>query len=73
VAGAERLHRGLLRGKSRGEVRCRVAPAGTILNLAGGEDAPQEAVPVAREHLGHAGDVRRIDPNAHNSHGRASA
>lgn len=73
VAGAKRFHRGLFRGKSRGKVRCRVAPARTILDLAGGEDAPQEAVPVAREHLGYAGDVRRIDPNAYDSHGRASA
>ena len=73
VTRAERFHRRFLCGKAAGEMWGRVSPLGTIGNLAGGEDASQEAFAVSFEHCCDARDVGCVKTNTENIHARATA
>jgi hypothetical protein len=64
VAGAERLHRGFLRGKPPREMNGGHPPAHGVVDLAVGEDAAQEALAVALDRIGDTVDVGRVDPEA---------
>src|SRR5688572_28394575 len=72
MPGSERLHGGLLRGKPRGERRRRVAFPAAIGDLCFGEHPVDEAVAVAFDRFGDAGDLGRIDAGAYNFHSRRS-
>lgn len=73
MAGAERLHRGLLGGKSAGDVRNGIAPPGTISDLAVGQDAPKEPVTVPLKHLSDARNVGRVEAEPENIHDPSQA
>src|SRR6266513_6438113 len=71
--GAERLQRRLLRREARREVRHGVAPPAAVGNLLRGEDALQEAVLPAVDHLAHARDAHQIDADPRDGHAAAIA
>ena len=73
MAGAERLHRRFLRGKSPCEVRCRVPAASTIGNLTGRKHALQKTITKAFEDFGEAGNVGGVEPDAEDIHDSATA
>ena len=73
VAGPERLHRRLLRREAPGDVRHGIAAAGTISNLAVGQNAAKKPVAVLLEHLADARDVSRVEPKPENIHGPSQA
>ena len=73
LAGPEGFHRRFLRGKAAREVRGRVPPLGTIGNLARCEDAVQESLAVALEHVGDARDVGGVEADTKDIHVRATA
>jgi hypothetical protein len=73
VAGAERLHRRFVGGKSPRQVRSGISPASTISNLASSEHALQEAFAVALEHVGEPGDIGGVEADAENVHDLATA
>lgn len=73
VAGAEGLHRRFLGRKSTGQMRSGISAASTIGNLASSEHALQEAIAIALEHLGEAGNVSGVETDAENVHDLATA
>lgn len=73
VTGAERLHRRLFRRKSPGKMRSGISPPSTIGNLAGSEHALQEALAVALEDVGEAGNISGVETDAENVHDLATA
>src|SRR3989440_11794358 len=69
--GAERLEAGLLGGEACGEVRHGVAPRAAVRDLLLGEDAPQEAVLPAVDHVAPARDVDAVHADAVDAHPRS--
>ena len=70
MTGAKRLHRRFLCGKPCGIRRSKIAFRLAIGDFAIGEDAPQEAVAVAVDHVGNALDFGRIETDTYNFHSR---
>jgi len=68
VAGAERLHRGFLRREPAGKMHRRIAAAHAVRDFAGGEDPMREAIAVAIDAGGDAGNFRRVEPESDNGH-----
>jgi hypothetical protein len=68
VPGPECLHRRFLDREAPGEVRDRVAAAGTISDLARREDAPQESIAVTFQQLRNARELRRIESDGDDIH-----
>ena len=73
MTGAERLHCRLFRRKSPGKMRSGISPPSTIGNLAGSEHALQEALAVALEDVGEAGNISGVETDAENVHDLATA
>lgn len=73
MAGAERLHRGFLRGEPTGQVGNRVPALRTISNLPVSEYASQEAISVSLERTLHSRDIGRIKSKPEDIHGAAPA
>src|SRR5260370_25491704 len=71
--GAERLQRRLLRREARREVRHRVAPRAAVRDLLLGDDAPEETVLPALDHLAHARNVDQVHADAGDGHVAVSA
>src|SRR5712692_1719393 len=65
---AERLETSLLGGEARREVRDRVAPGPAVGDLLLGEDAMEEALLPAPDHLAHPRDVDDVEPNPLDGH-----
>jgi YfiH family protein len=70
MAGAKRLHRRFLGGKSCGIRRSKIAFRPTIGDFSVGEDAPQESLAVTVDHVGHALDFGRVETDTYNFHSR---
>lgn len=70
MARAECLHGGFLCGESTREMRRRVPPALAVRNLAGGEDAMEEAIAIALDRAHDSGDVGSVQADADDGHGR---
>src|SRR6266850_784066 len=68
VAGAESLHRRFLRREACRVRRREVAPRLAVCDFSGGEDPPHEALAVPIDHVGHALDFGRIEPDTYNLH-----
>jgi len=68
MAGAERLHRRLLRGKPGGERRIRVAASATVGNLSFCEHPQDESFPVPFDRLADTGNLGRVDAGAEDLH-----
>ena len=64
VAGAERLHRRFLRGEPPREMHRGHAAARTIVDLAVGEHAVHEAIAVAAQRVGDAGNLGGVESKA---------
>ena len=64
MAGAERLHRGLLRREAAREMNGRVAAARAVRDLAFSEDSLQKAVTVSLDRVGDTGDVGGVETKA---------
>ena len=73
VSSAQRFHRRFLGREPAREVRRRISAPRTICNFIVREDAAKEAVPVALEHVGDAGNVGGVESDSENIHDRASA
>src|SRR5438128_1541575 len=73
MPGAERLHRGFLRGKAAGEARDRIAVMRTISNLAVGENTVEEAVAVPLQYVAEARNIGGVEPEPDDGHARSSA
>src|SRR5258705_9190070 len=69
---AQRLESRLLGGEPRREVRRRVGPRATVGDLSLGEDAAQEPILPAVDHLAHPRDADQVDPDAGDRHGAPS-
>ena len=73
MAGAERFHGRFFGGKSASEVRCRIPPPSTIGNLTGRKHALQKTIAITFEHIGEAGNVGGVEPDAEDVHDSATA
>jgi hypothetical protein len=73
LTGAERFHRGLLRGEAPREMWSRIPALGTIGNLTGSEHAVQESVAIAFEDVGDTGNVGGVETYAEDVHDRTTA
>src|SRR5262249_42847828 len=72
VPRAQRLHRRFLGGESPGEMDRRYAPPRAVRNLAVGEDAAEEPIPVPLDRLRDAVDVGGVEAEAYDvTHVRA--
>ena len=68
VAGAECLHRGLLRCKASGEMNRRVAAAHAVRHFGLGENAVRKALAVPLDGGSDARDVRCVEPDSDDVH-----
>lgn len=68
VAGAERFHRGFLRGEAAGEVNRGIAAAHAVCDFAFGEYAVRKTIAVAVDGGGDAGNFRGVEPESNNGH-----
>ena len=68
VPGAERLHRGFLGREAAGEMNRRRMPPHAVRDFAFSENAAREAVAVAVDRRGDAGNFRRVESESDNGH-----